>query len=239
MNEFQVKEWHKHLAIGGATLFFTILTATVMRNFVYNHPLFSIILILASVPISIPFFRFILPQVRSMKFLSKYLPVMMLGIIVALMLLSLTSYFILAFLLILHAISCIFLKMFKRNHIGIEIVLLITVLCGVAYGAKTGAIMGAISMLMDYIFSGRLSMFSIVTIPTYALIGVMSSYFATANIFTLGVSMAIFYSLFSWIFILGFMGGDLDKCIRFGITNVGFNALVFASFAPTLLIIMR
>jgi hypothetical protein len=239
MSDLQIKEWHKHVIFGACSLIMTLIAGTSIRNFVIYHPFISLMLVLLCIPLLIPISKFFFPQIRQMKFIGKYIPVIMLGIIAALFFLSLTSFFILALLLMLHALSSIVLRVFKRNNFGFELVLLITVLSGVAYGAKTGAIMGSIAMLMDYIFSGRLSIFSIITIPTYALIGMLSSTFSYINILTLGIALSIFYNLFTWIFIIGFMGGDISKCVRFGITNLLFNIFVFGAFAPTFLMIMR
>ncbi|MBI3051460.1 hypothetical protein HYY74_03305 [Candidatus Woesearchaeota archaeon] len=177
-----------------------------------------------------------LPYAREA--LRKYWPAMIIGAIATIVAISMTKYIIIGALLFLHAAMSVFTKVLKKNHIGIEIVTLIAVTSGIAYGPKIGAIAGGLAMVIDYIFSGRLSMFSIVTIPTYALIGVIASGFATANILTLGIALTIFYNLFTWIFILGFMGGHVDKCLRFGATNLAFNTFMFGSIAPMLLAIM-
>ncbi|MBI2133134.1 hypothetical protein HYU11_00470 [Candidatus Woesearchaeota archaeon] len=149
-----------------------------------------------------------------------------------------TKYFFLGILLAVHSVSCYFLKGLKRNHIGIELITLITVLAGVAYGAKAGAAFGALSIAADYVFSGRISYFSLVTIPSYALIGVISSLLASTSLPVLGVLMAVIYNVATSIIIFCFLGGDLDKCIRFGVTAVAFNFLIFSSFAGALLSLM-
>ncbi|MBI3034188.1 hypothetical protein HYY72_03430 [Candidatus Woesearchaeota archaeon] len=181
-------------------------------------------------------FRQSIPHIRA--FLSKYLLAITLSITFTLAALALSKYFILALLLLAHAASCFLLKTLKRNHIGIELTTLITVLSGVAYGAKAGAIIGAAAMSIDYAFSMRLSYFSIITIPSFALVGILAGTFSRVNIFTLGIMLTIFYSIFTGIFILGFMGGHPDKCLRFGITSLGFNALLFSAIAPALLSMM-
>lgn len=236
MSNAKISHYQKYLLVGIVSSLLTVVALTVLRNFVLENPVMSIFLIILSIPILLPINKFALPYLRI--YLRKYIVVIAIGSLTAVMALSLTKFVFLAFLLFIHIAMSIFLKTFKRHHVGIEIVLLITVLSGVAYGPKVGAFMGALSMLLDYIFSARISMFSIVTIPAYALIGVLASVFASANLFILGMGLAVFYSLFTWIFILGFMGGDIDKCIRFAVTNLVFNAIVFSIFAPNLLRLM-
>lgn len=226
----------RYAAVGLTTAILTAVAVLVLKGFVSEHPVISIMLLLASVPLFLPFNKVMIPYTKA--FFSKYVLVIVPAILVTVGFLSLTKYFLLAFLLLLHIAMSVFLRVLKKNHIGVEIIMLITVLSGMAYGPKVGAIMGATSMIIDYVFSGRFSYFCIVTIPTYAAIGAISGGAAAANIVTFGVIATIAYNLFTWIFIIGFMGGHIDKCIRFGATDLAFNAVVFSAFAPTLLALM-
>ncbi|GEM_PF-3841567 len=225
-----------YAAVGLGTAILTAVAVMALRGFVSEHPVASIILFLSSAMAVLPFNKLMIPYMKI--FFRKYVFVIVPAIMITVGILALSKYFVLAFLLLLHILMSIFLRVLKKNHIGVEIIMLITVLSGVAYGPKVGALMGAVSMVIDYVFSGRFSYFCIVTIPTYAAIGTISGVFAAANIVTVGIFAVIAYNLFTWIFILGFMGGHLDKCLRFGATDLAFNAFVFSAFAPTLLAIM-
>lgn len=234
--DFGLEEKLKYAAVGVATAALTALTAVFAKNFITEHPAASILLILAFIPAFLPFNKVAVPYMK--RFAGKYLFVIVPSILITIGILSMTKYFVLAFLLFIHAAMSVFLRVLKKNHIGVEIITLITVLSGIAYGPKIGAIMGAASMITDYVFSGRMSYFCIITIPTYAAIGAISGAFSPASVVMLGITMTIAYNLFTWIFIMGFMGGHIDKCLRFGITDLAFNTLVFSAFAPTLLAIM-
>lgn len=148
------------------------------------------------------------------------------------------TFALLAALLIAHAAMSFAFRKFKKYKIGIETVMLITILSALAYGAKTGAIIGAIAMFMDYIFSMRFSYFVLVTTTTYALIGYAAAFFAEYSITTVGVVMVVVYNIITSFIIISFMGGHIDKCARFAITNLLWNIALFWSVAPAMLKIM-
>ncbi len=227
-----------NLIVGLVFSLVTFVSVTFLKDMFVSHPsylVFASLLFLAS---GLAFGRSLIPRIRV--YFNRYWIVISVAIIGTLVVVSITRYFVLAYLLLIHAASCILLKALKRNHIGIELITFLAVLSGFAYGAKVGAFVGASAMIVDYIFSGRLSYFSIVTVPAYALIGIFASMLSGTGmgIVTLGISMAVFYNLFTSLIIVGFMGGDIDKCLRFGITAVVFNLIIFSSFAGTLLSIM-
>jgi len=147
--------------------------------------------------------------------------------------------FIVALLGMNIAISTFF-RGLKRYNIGIEIVMFSAVMSGVVYGPVTGAVMGALSMVIDYVFATRLSFFSIVTIPSYAAVGYFSPLLLEPlGITKLGIIATVAYVAFTSLLIICFMGGHLSKSIRFGITNIVFNIIVFRTAAPLVLGIMQ
>ncbi len=214
----------------------TFLSVIFLKDILFSHPFYMIAFLLLFLASGIVFGKTAMPYIR--RFLDKYWIALLFSILFTIVIASITKYFILAYLLIIHIASCIFLKKLKQYHIGLELITFITVLSGVAYGPKIGAFVGASAMISDYIFSGRLSYFSIVTVPTYALIGVVAGMLSGTGIVALGVGMVLFYNLFTSVLIFGFLGGDLDKCVRFGISALIFNLIIFSSFAGTLLSIM-
>ena len=143
-------------------------------------------------------------------------------------------------LFIIHGLSCFFLRTLKNNaRVGVELVMLTTVLASFAYGAKAGALLGATAMLMDYALSARFSYFMPVTISTYALIGLFAGSFSSVGITAVGITAAVIYNIVTSFFILTFMGGHIDKCLRFGLSNIAINALIFTTAAPWLLSILK
>ncbi len=154
----------------------------------------------------------------------------------AVLLLVMRQYLFLIALIVINILSSYGLRTFRRNQIGIEMVMFTTVMSGAIYGPATGAVMGATAMLIDYAFATRLSYFSVVTIPSYALVGVLSPFLlGLMSITTLGIAMTTAYVIFSNAIICGFMGGHISKSIRFGLTDIAFNIFMFTAIAPFVL----
>lgn len=146
---------------------------------------------------------------------------------------------IFAILLLLHAATSVIFRSIKNSsRVSIEFTMLITILASFAYGAKTGAVLGAVSMLMDYAFSARFSYFMPVTIITYALIGFFAASFAGFGITAVGIAATVIYSIVTSTIIILFMGGHPQKCVTFGITDIALNILLFTAVAPWLLSIL-
>jgi len=139
-------------------------------------------------------------------------------------------------LFLLHALACLFLRTLKNTaRIGIELIMLITVLGSFVYGAKAGAMFGVGAMLMDYALTARLSYFAPLTIGAYALTGLLASSFSGFGITAVGIWATAIYNIITSFIIVTFMGGQPDKCLRFGISNIALNAALFATVAPWLL----
>src|SRR3989338_2305356 len=142
-------------------------------------------------------------------------------------------------LFIVHALACFFLRTLKNTaRIGIELIMLITVLGSFVYGPKTGALLGATAMLMDYALAARFSYFAPITTAAYVLIGLVSGSFSAFEITTVGIGATIIYNLATSFIIVAFMGGHIDKCLRFGLSNIAINFALFTTVAPWLLSIL-
>ncbi len=153
-----------------------------------------------------------------------------------LMLFAMRHYLFLIALIIINVFSSSALKTLRRNEIGIEMVMFSTVMSGVVYGPAVGAVMGATAMIIDYVFATRFSLFSVVTIPSYAAVGALSPLlFRFMGITTLGIAMTVAYVIASNLVICWLMGGHVEKSIRFGATNIAFNIFVFTAIAPFVL----
>lgn len=142
-------------------------------------------------------------------------------------------------LFMLHGLACFFLRTLKNTaRLGVELIMLITVLGSFVYGAKTGALLGATAMLMDYALSARFSYFVPVTTAAYMLIGIFAGSFSALGITTVGIAAAVIYNLVTSFIVVAFMGGHLDKCLRFGLSNIALNFVLFTTIAPWLLRIL-
>lgn len=149
------------------------------------------------------------------------------------MLFVMRHYFFLIALIVINAFSSSALRTLRRMQIGVEMVMFSTVMSGVIYGPVVGAVMGATAMLADYVFATRFSLFSIVTIPSYAAVGALSHYLSGfMSITMLGIVMTVAYVIISNTIICWLMGGHISKSIRFAITNIAFNIFMFTAIAP-------
>lgn len=215
----------------------TIAIATIARHVIRNN-LGLTILLGASILISV-FLAMRFAQVHVKGYVERYGWFVIPPALAALFMFSSLKPVVFVMLFMAHGLVCFFLKTLKNiARVGIELIMLITILGSLAYGPKTGALLGATAMLMDYILTARLSYFAPITMSSYALIGLLAGNFSAYGITTIGVAAAVIYNAVTTSIIVTFMGGNLDKCLRFGISNIAINAMLFASVAPWLLSIV-
>lgn len=181
--------------------------------------------------------RFAKTYVRS--YVEKYGWVVIPPVLAALFVASSLKPVVFFALFLLHAAACVFLRTLKNTaRLGIELIMLITVLGSFAYGPKAGAIIGAVAMLMDYALTARFSYFVPVTTGSYLLIGLFAGSFSSAGITAVGITATIIYNIFTSLIIVAFMGGHIEKCLRFGLSNIALNFMLFTTAAPWLLSII-
>lgn len=126
-----------------------------------------------------------------------------------------------------------------RFKTSLELIMFGTVLVGLAYGGKIGALYGIIASITYYYAAGRFSYFVIIFAPLYALAGLLVPFFSWLPLFTLGISFVIGYTIFSSILIVLVFNGKIDKMIGFLLINTFFNVIMFKYFAPLFLLLMR
>ena len=163
------------------------------------------------------------------------IPTLLAAILAALLALSSVKPVVFIVLFAVHIATCFFLRPLKNAAgLGIELVMLITVLGSFAYGAKIGALLWGTAMLLDYAASMRFSLFSPVTITAYALTGLLAGNFSHFGITAVGIAATIIYNLATSFIIMAFMGGHIEKCARFGISDLAVNIALFTTIAPFL-----
>ncbi|GEM_PF-5027440 len=169
-------------------------------------------------------------QRRSVSF---YLLLSTFGLLVFITMLR--GWFFLGLLLAMNIVLSLAMRSFKPFSNGIELNMLSAVLAGLAYGPVTGAVFGGVSMIINFIFMKRMSMFSMLALPGYMVAGFLAPSFAGADLVFLGIGMTVFYNLLNSIPILAFFRGNAGKCFLFAVTNVLFNAFVFSTLGKLLL----
>lgn len=224
-------------ALAAGSFLATAIAATIAKEAVENGAVVTFLLVLA-VAASL-FFTMHMAKTFIRQYLRSQWVFVIPPALAAMLAVTSVKPAVFAGLFILHAAACFFLRTLKNTaRLGIEIILLITVLGSFVYGPKVGALLGAAAMLMDYALSARFSYFVPITTGTYMLIGLFAGSFTPAGITAVGIWAAVIYNLATSFIILAFMGGHIDKCLRFGVSNIALNFVLFTSAAPWLLSIL-
>ena len=120
-------------------------------------------------------------------------------------------------------------KRFMMVPPAVELVTFSTVMVGLSYGPVAGAVFGAVVTLAAEIFNSGVDAFIIGYIPARAIVGAVSSFFPTANIVYLGLSMSILYNLISQPLYALQSDAELRvKLLAFVIVNVSSNFIIFS-----------
>lgn len=227
----------RYLLIVLGSFFSTLIVATAARSIARNN--LGLTILLATALFFSAFFAMKVAKAYLRSYFQRYGLLVIPPALAALFLLSSVKPVVFVALFMLHGLACFFLRTLKNTaRLGIELIMLITVLGSFVYGAKTGALLGATAMLMDYAMSARFSYFAPVTTGAYILIGLFAGSFSALGITTVGVAAAVIYNLATSFIIVAFMGGHLEKCFRFGLSNIALNFVLFTTAAPWLLSIL-
>ena len=228
----------RHLLIAVVSFVATIAVAALAKNLLRNNAGLTATLALLVFVSLFSAMRFGKVYLRS--YVERYGWFVVPSVLAALFVMASVRPVVFVVLFIVHALACFFLRALKNTaRFGIELIMLITVLGSFVYGAKTGALLGATAMLMDYALSARFSYFVPVTTAAYVLIGLLASSFSGAGITAVGIAATIIYNIVTSFIIVAFMGGHIDKCLRFGLSNLALNFVLFTTVAPWLLSILK
>ena len=138
--------------------------------------------------------------------------------------------FVLSVLFLLNILLSIIMRPFKQLYLGFEVNLISAVLASLFYGPLIGAIIGSTSAVVNFVVMGRISMFTPLAVFGYAAMGFIASFFASANIVSLGIWLSVIYNIFVSLPILLLFGGNISKCFVFAMSNIFFNVAVFSIF---------
>jgi len=125
----------------------------------------------------------------------------------------------------------------NRMHVrsvGVEFVLISSVVAGIAYGPWAGALTALALMSFHVAVANYIGPYIIWVIPEYALAGFLAGMVHWDPV-TLGVSMALMVNAMGLFFTFMFNRGFLGHYLPYAITNVIFNFLVFRAAAPAIL----
>ncbi len=162
----------------------------------------------------------------------------LLAFVLLIFLLNKAVFFVLAFVLV-NTLLGFLLFPFKEFLFGIDLTMLAAVLCGMAFGWKVGLLVGLLSSVMKLIAQQSFSIYGLVVVPSYVIIGIVAGMVGTGgNIFTVGLIAIVFHTFLTTFFSVFMLGGNFMKVGAFLATNVPMNLFLFYYFAPALLKVM-
>ena len=162
----------------------------------------------------------------------------LLSFIILIFLLNRAVFFVLGFILANSLLGFLLFPL-KEFLFGIDLTMLAAVLCGIAFGWKVGLLVGLLSSVMKLIAQQSFSIYGLVVVPSYVIIGMAAGLVGTsAPIFTIGVIAIIFHTFLTTLFSVVMLGGNFMKVGVFLVTNIPMNLFLFYYFAPALLKIM-
>ena len=176
---------------------------------------------------------------------NKFLVGCMIGLLF-LLLLAIKGWVLLGALLAANILVSIAMRPLKRFTIGIavELVTFSSVIAGIVYGPTIGALFAMASLITNFFFIGRVTMFLLVVIPVYAGIGALASLFSSAALTnppiaaTVGILLTMLYNVIVSFIIIALFTGNIKKCIMFSSINIAVNVLLFANLAVPLIQVM-
>lgn len=121
----------------------------------------------------------------------------------------------------------------KLKKSGLELATFTTIITGVSFGAIPGVLTGILTILFHDLLTGRISLYLIVVVPTFGLIGAIASAYPHTNLFILGAGLTIFSHLV-FITFQTLLHKFPTRYMPYFVLNVIFNALLFYNIAPAL-----
>ncbi len=230
---FELGDVAKKLLMAFGSFMATVMLALFIKHFFRNNVGFAIAMLAVlffSLSMAVRFAR-----TRIKEYLKGYGWFIIPSALTAILVIASLKPLVFVMLFLLQALTCIFFKELKNNaRVGIEFSTLITILASFVYGGKVAALLGPLAVLTEYALTARFSYFTPVTTMAYALIGFFAGNFSGLGITAVGIAAAVIYNIITSVVIVSFMGGHLEKCLRFAFTNIPINIMLFAAVAPKL-----
>ena len=151
-----------------------------------------------------------------------------------LLFLLLQQFFIVSFLIILSLALSYCLGIWHIRGLGIELVFLVTVITGFAYGSTMSLIVGLVLITFHMIMSQHVGVYFLWVIPGYAVVGFFSGTTAMAITY-FGILAVLILNAVEFIITAIIYRENLGKFIPFAVTNVLFNSFLFLYIAPYLM----
>lgn len=133
-------------------------------------------------------------------------------------------------LVALGSVSMIYNREIKLS-VGIELVMLATVLCSVAYGALTGAVVGFVTLLFAELIGGRINEKTVISLVGIIIAGLAANSFGSLGITAAGIITTIIYdAIIIPIYLI--VGSSPARTMLFLATHIIWNITIFLRIAP-------
>jgi hypothetical protein len=143
--------------------------------------------------------------------------------------------FVLMLLIIGSILLSYFLGTMHIKGIGIELVLLISILTGMQYGSVAGAVVAFLLITFHMIISQHVDVYLLWVIPGYAAVG----YLAGTTILSItffGILAVLALNAFNFLMTALVYRENIGKFMPFAITNILFNTVLFIYIAPSIIV---
>ena len=145
---------------------------------------------------------------------------------------TLKPFFFIAIFLLLSSVSLIYNRWLKTS-LGIEFVMLSTVMTARVYGPIPGAIVGFIGLTAAEIIGTGFNARTLISLGAIAIIGLITPFFSSLSILAAGMILTIIYDLMIIPF-YQLAGSSPGRSALFVVTHIIWNLWVFAVMAPPL-----
>lgn len=161
--------------------------------------------------------------------------------IVSITLLALFLLFGSSFVLIILILASLglsyFMGLWKLKSIGIELVLLISIVTSMSYGSVAGAIVAFLLITIHMIATQHINVYLLWVIPGYAVVGYLAGT-TELSITSFGLLAALGLNAFNLVLTALVFRANVAKFMPFALTNVIFNAALFLYVAPLIMSII-
>lgn len=151
----------------------------------------------------------------------------LLVLLVAVPALFLTDYFALGILLVAPVVMAWLVKYAEIRWSGVELATFSTVMLGMAFGPRLGAILGLFVVTTQMIVGQWIGPYILWVIPSYAVAGAVAGLLSTTNPVTLGIGITIGIHAIFLVFTAFMTPGGLPKYTPYAIGNIIFNIILF------------
>lgn len=161
-----------------------------------------------------------------------HLTILIVGIVLAIIFASLIKQtLIISLLILLGGVSKIYQR-YISAQVGIEFIMLTTVVTGFVYGPLLGGIVGLATFSLASYLSGRISHNLFPSFFMITIIGAVAPLFKSVT--TAGIVLTLIYDILLSYIYLAWFRGRIHRILLFATTHFFWNIYVFIKLAPLL-----